>query len=105
MLKVTRKYRAVFDSDGGNVFRMVLLNREVRFQLSPNRLYCFDVTDQENIVLLINTVSENRERFTRWQYEGAREARRVIHLLGFTSDRDFGNMVRSNMILNCPVTF
>ena len=28
-----------------------------------------------------------------------------MHLLGFPSDRDFENMVRSNMIGNCLVTF
>ena len=28
-----------------------------------------------------------------------------MHLLGFQSDRDFESMVRSNMIVNCPVTF
>ena len=28
-----------------------------------------------------------------------------MHLLGFRSERYFENMVRSNMIVNCPVTF
>ena len=28
-----------------------------------------------------------------------------MHLLGISSERDFENMVRSNMIVNCPVTF
>ena len=28
-----------------------------------------------------------------------------MHLLGFRSDKDFENMVPSNMIVNCPVTF
>ena len=28
-----------------------------------------------------------------------------MHVLGLQSERDFGNMVRSNMIVNCPVTF
>ena len=29
----------------------------------------------------------------------------MMHLLGFPSEQDFGSMVRSNMIVNCPVTF
>ena len=29
----------------------------------------------------------------------------MMHLLGFPSERDFENMVSSNMIVNCPVTF
>ena len=28
-----------------------------------------------------------------------------MNLLGFLSEWDFENMVRSNMIINCPVTF
>ena len=28
-----------------------------------------------------------------------------MHLIGFPSERDFGNMVCSNMILKCPVNF
>ena len=28
-----------------------------------------------------------------------------MHLLGFPSERDFNNMVRPNMIVNCPVIF
>ena len=49
---------------------------------------------RENGVLLLNTVSENREGFTRREYKGPREARRAMHLLGFPSDRDSENMVR-----------
>ena len=84
---------------------MILLDREVRFQIIPNRLYYFDAMYRENRVFMINTVSENREGFTRREYEGAQESRQAVHLLGFLSERGFGNMVRSNMIVNFPVTF
>ena len=84
---------------------MVLLDREARFHISTNGLYYFDASDRENSVLLLNMVSENREGFTLREYERAREARRAVHLLGFLSEKDFDNMVRSNMIVNCPITF
>ena len=51
---------------------MVVPDREVIFQLSPNGLYHFDAADRDNIVLLLNTVSENREGFTQREYEGDR---------------------------------
>ena len=38
MSRVTRKFRVVFDSEEGNLSRMVLLYRELRFQLIPNVL-------------------------------------------------------------------
>ena len=105
MSRATNKFRFVFDSEGGNFFRVVLLDSEVRFQLSPNRLYYFDAAYRENSFLLLNTVSENRELFTQRGYNGSQEAQRAMHLLGFPSERDFENMVRSKIIVNCPVTF
>ena len=95
----------VLDREGEKFFRMVLLVREVRFQLIPNGIYYFDTVDRENIVLLINTVLENRKGFTQWEYEGPLEAQREMHLLGFPPEKSFGNMVRSNIIVNFPVTF
>ena len=68
LLIATRKFQVIFDSEGGDFFRIVLLDREVKFQLSPNGLYYFDVADRENGVRLLNTVSENREGFTRREY-------------------------------------
>ena len=86
MSRETKKFWAVFNSEGGNFFRMVLLDREVRFQLSPNGLYYFDAVEREDSVLLLNTLSENQEGFTRREYEGDREKRRAMHLLGFLSE-------------------
>ena len=84
---------------------MVLPDREVRFQLSPNGLYYFDAMDRESSVLLLNTVSDNHGGFTWREYEGAQEMQREMRLLGFPLERCFKNMVRSNMIVNCSVTF
>ena len=64
MSRATKKFRVVFESEGGNCFCVVLPDREVRFQLNPDGLYYFGATDRENIVLLINTVLENREGLT-----------------------------------------
>ena len=60
MSRATNKLRVIFDSKGRNFFRMVLLDREVKFQLSPNGLYYFGVMYRENSVLLLNTELENR---------------------------------------------
>ena len=39
MSRETKNFRVIFDSEGRNLFRMVLPDREVKFQLSPNGLY------------------------------------------------------------------
>ena len=64
MSRATKKFRVIFDSAGVNFFRMVLLDREVKFQIRPNGLYYFEAADRENSVLVLNTVSENRGGFT-----------------------------------------
>ena len=60
MSRVTRKYLVVFDFKGRDFFRMMLSDHEIRFQLSPNGLYYSDAVDQENNMLLLNMVVENR---------------------------------------------
>ena len=70
MSRAKNKLRFFFNSEGGNFSRMVLPDREVRFQLSPNGLYYLEAAYREDSVLLLNTVSENWEGFTRREYEG-----------------------------------
>ena len=48
----TKKFRVIFNSEGGNFFRMVLPDSEVRCQLSPNGLYYLNAADRDNSVLL-----------------------------------------------------
>ena len=70
MSRAIKKFRVVFDSEGGDFSIMVLPDMEVRFQLSPNGLYYLEAAYREDSVLLLNTVSENWAGFTRREYEG-----------------------------------
>ena len=65
MSRSAKKFRVVFDSKRRNGFKMVFPDREVRFQISPNGLYYFYATYRENSLLIIKTVSENREGLTQ----------------------------------------
>ena len=58
MLRVTKKFWVVLNSEGRKFFRMVLPDRQVQFLFIPNGLYYFDAADRESSVLLIKTVSE-----------------------------------------------
>jgi hypothetical protein len=53
---------------------------------------------------MVNTVAENREGYTKGEYDDVKQARRALGMVGYPSNKDFNNMVRSNMIKNCPVT-
>ena len=105
MSRAMNKNSGFFYSEGGNFPRMVLPDREVRFEIIPNRTYYFDAAYRENSVLLINTVLKNQKVFKRRDSEGSQEARQGMHLLGFPSDRYFKNMVCLNMIVNFSVNF
>ena len=54
--------------------------------------------------MLVNTVNGNCKGFTKCKFEGTKAERRTLGMIGFPSERDFGNMVLSNLIRNCPTT-
>ena len=80
---------------------MMLPGREVVFNVSTNGLYYHNTVDPA--IVLVNKVAENHKGFTCQEYEGAKAVRRALGLVGYPSEREFINMVSSNMILNCPV--
>ena len=53
--------------------------------------------------MLVNTVDDNREGFTRREYEGAKAVWRALGLVRYPLEQDFTNTVSSNMIVNFPV--
>ena len=69
--------------------------------MSTNGLHYHDTT--ERAIVLVKMVAENREGFTRREYEGDKAARCALELVGYPSEKEFTNMVSSNMIVNCPV--
>jgi hypothetical protein len=52
---------------------------------------------------MVSTVSGNREGFSKQAVRTAKQARRVMGMVGYPSEKDFKNMVSSSMIRNCPV--
>ena len=56
------------------------------------------------VIVLLNTVAENHEGFTRWEYEGAKVERCSLGLMVYSSEQDCAIMVSSNMKTNSTVT-
>jgi hypothetical protein len=52
----------------------------------------------------IDTAKENREWYTQQGYKWAKQLLCALGMVGYPSPKDFGNMVCSNMIRNCPIT-
>ena len=53
---------------------------------------------------MVSTVKENESFHTKREIERAREARRLYHAIGTPTIKNYKNIIRSNMIKNCPVT-
>jgi hypothetical protein len=53
---------------------------------------------------LISTVSENKKGYTTRQFERAKEARKLYHIVGTPTMENFKSLLRTNIIKNCSVT-
>jgi hypothetical protein len=98
---VKEKYPVRYESQAGNRFVVVKHEKDGMFRQSPAGLYYHDTGNRAFV--MVNTIKENRERFTRCGVEKAKEEKRALALVGYPSPKVFMNMVRSNIIKNCPI--
>ncbi len=54
--------------------------------------------------MLVQTVCQNYKGYTKRKILKAKEVRSMMEMIGNPSKRNFKNMVRGNLINNCPVT-
>jgi hypothetical protein len=99
---VKQKYPVRYDSDNDNQCVVVQPKKQVVFQQSGSGLYYHNNTNR--VVVMVNTVEDNREGYTDRAYSTAKQARRALGMVGYPSEKDFKHMVSSNMIRNYPVT-
>ena len=52
---------------------------------------------------LVQTVRSNYDGFTKKDIKAAKAARKLQVMIGSPSEKDYGVMVSSNMINNCPI--
>lgn len=62
---------------------------------------CYDSTHVDN---LVSTVKEYCKGYTQRQFEDAKRARKLYHILGCPTVENFNHIIRQNIIKNCPVT-
>ena len=80
------------------------------FELSKYGLYYLDAAAErarsgsEATVLVIETVEDNKTRYTNAEYDRAKLAREIQIKIGRPSTRDFIKYVTNNLLPNCPVT-
>jgi hypothetical protein len=78
----------------------------MKFKCNPKGLYTLELSDKylkkENH--LIKTVKENRVGYTQRQFEQAKRARKLYHIVGTPTIETFKMLIKMNAIRNCPVT-
>ena len=76
LAKVKERFRVTFDSNKGNAFIVHKENGATRkFQQSKSGLYYSDM--KKNEILLVNTVAENKSKYTNNDYLRAQLARKL----------------------------
>jgi hypothetical protein len=117
MNELEKRHRITYDSWQG-YYVVHTKNGEVRFYKDENGLPCIDLKNlledatsllvqtgsKEAAKVLVQTVRQNYEGYTRRMVLEAKEARRAMGMIGNPSKEDFKGMVRGNMVKNCPVT-
>jgi hypothetical protein len=101
--KVKSKYRVTYDSTSGNAFIVHKGDGATRtFQQSPRGLFYMDTATTGT--LLVNTVAENKAKYTNRDYAKAELARQIQKRIGRPSTRAFIKIVEQKLLPNCPIT-
>jgi hypothetical protein len=100
-------HRVTYDSeDCGGVFQVHTKGGIVEFKPSARGLHYHDVSNaNRNIeLMLVNTVRENFEGYSRHEIEGSKEVRHIQGIIANPTEREFAGMVREQLLTNCNVT-
>ena len=62
-----------------------------------------DASFYDAATILVHRVRRNYEGFTKKNIKAAKAARKLQGMIGSPSENDYGGMVSSNMIKNCPI--
>jgi hypothetical protein len=74
----------------------------MEFRMHENGLHYYDPRKQHHLTF-VNTVSDNKEGFTKRKIKGAKLTRTLYKILSYPSMRDFKWVIPSNQIKDCPV--
>jgi hypothetical protein len=102
---VKRHYRVQFDSEGDDAF--IVSNREgntMRFTPTKNGLYSIsDPSNKKTQWLFFNTVTENKQLYSKREQKAAIQARTSQNIMMFPSTRQYMNIADKSLLRNNPI--
>jgi hypothetical protein len=104
--ELKKKHRVTYDSEKEDAFIVYMNDDTLKFECNPKGLYTYKVSDEylKKQSHLINTVKENRVGYTQRQFEQAKRAQELYHIVGTPRIESFKALIKMNGIKNCPVT-
>ena len=100
---VKEKFIVTYDSDRDGTFPVHKTNGvNIKFGMHRNGLHYHDTVNRQ--VTMVQTVTENEKDYSKRQLTDAKTARELYAKVGYPLIKDLANMVKKNMIMNCPVT-
>ena len=100
---VKEKFRVTYDSGRDGTFTVHKPNGvNIKSGMHRNGLHYYDTVNRQ--VTIVQTVTENEKGYRNRHLTDAKTARDLYEKAGYPSIKDFANMVKGNMIMNCPVT-
>ena len=100
---VEEKFRVTYKSDRDSTFTVHKPNRvNIEFGMHCDGLQYHDTVNRQ--VTMVQTVTENEKGYSKRQLTDMKTARDLYAKVGYPSIKDFANMIKKNMIMNCPVT-
>jgi hypothetical protein len=103
LARVKEKHRVTFDSAGQNKFVVHKADGTTRcFKQSRRGLYYLEAG--ASTIVLVNTVADNKSKYTNRDYSRATLARKIQNIIGRPSIRTFLQIVDNNLMPNCPIT-
>jgi hypothetical protein len=104
LAKVKSKFKVTYDSSDGNKFMVHKPNgHKLEFIESDSGLFYFDTTEDGG-TMLVNTVAQNKTKYTNIDYSRASLARKIQMTIGRPSTSDFLHIIKNNLLPNCPIT-
>jgi hypothetical protein len=101
--RVRQNFRVTFDSEKGNVFKLIRPDGTARsFRESSNGLY-FSVMEPVETTM-VTTVEQNKAKYTKADYLQAVLARKIQAVIGRPSTKEFTRIVKQGLLPNCPIT-
>jgi hypothetical protein len=103
--ELKKKHRVTYDSEKEDAFIVHMNDDTIKFECNPKGLYTFKVFDEylKKQSHLINTVKENRVGYTQRQFEQAKRAQELYHIVGTPTIESFKALIKMNAIKNCPI--